>query len=188
MRIYSIRKIGLVLAVLFEFLVVDISPVFSEDLFKSLAGLKRLVGLYNDNTASKNKTKYRKKNNLDMIINKASRETGVDKSMIKSIIKSESNFQQFAISTKGARGYMQLLPKTARSLGVRNIYDPVENISGGTRYYKMMLDKFRGNRILALYAYNAGPTSVEKGRIPLESRRYAKKVMRHYWNLRRTEM
>tara|TARA_B100001964_G_C14070587_1_gene525693 strand:+ start:499 stop:819 length:321 start_codon:yes stop_codon:yes gene_type:complete len=105
--------------------------------------------------------------------------------MIKSIIAVESNFQQFAISHNCARGYMQLMPKTTSELGVLNIYDPVENINAGTTYYRMMLDRFGENRIKVLYAYNTGPSAVEKGRIPVKSRRYAKKVMHHYRNFKR---
>ncbi len=183
---YVIKPLLIVIFIIF-FLVGGSFKVFADDLFSSLASLRKLVGI-DKGYKVRRSVRTKQQNKLDYIINKISRNTGVEKAMIKSIIAAESNFQQFAISHKGARGYMQLMSKTALALGVRNIYDPVENINAGSTYYRMMLDRFGGNRIKALYAYNAGPTAVEKGRIPNQTLRYAKKVMRHYRNFKRMEM
>jgi len=100
----------------------------------------------------------------------------IDRELIWSVIRHESNFQVNAVSHRGARGLMQLMPATAEELGVRCAFDPRENILGGTRYLRRMYDRF-GNWPAALAAYNAGPERVASGRIPYESRRYARQVL-----------
>lgn len=118
----------------------------------------------------------------DHLIRKASMLHDVDFSLLKSIIKVESNFDCYAVSQKGAKGLMQIMPQNFTFLNIRNPFDPEENIMGGTLYFKQMLEKF--NRIeLALAAYNAGPTTVDKynGIPPIsETKGYVKKVMSHY--------
>jgi len=120
----------------------------------------------------------------DYLIRKASILHDVDFSLLKSIIKVESNFDCYAVSQNGAKGLMQIIPRNFTFLNISNPFDPEENIMGGTLYFKQMLDKF--NKIeLALAAYNAGPNTVNKyNGIPenSETKKYVKKVMSHYKN------
>ena len=101
------------------------------------------------------------------------------------MIKTESNFDPEAVSAKGALGLMQLMPATARELRVTNPLDPLENVTGGTRYLRTLLDNYDGNVALSLAAYNAGPGRVKDAipNIP-ETRTYVARVLRHYASYR----
>ena len=123
------------------------------------------------------------KDELEKIVEEKSKIYGIDPKLIKEMIKEESNWNINAVSPKGAMGIMQIMPSTALLLGVKNPFDPVENIDGGIRYMKYLLDKFNGNINLALAAYNAGPNLVESlGRIPNipETINYVKRISLRY--------
>lgn len=120
---------------------------------------------------------------LEKIAEEKSRLYGVDPKLIKEMIREESGWNPNAISPKGAMGVMQLMPQTATLMGVKNPFDPVENIDGGVRYMKYLLEKFNGNVSFALAAYNAGPTVVETlGRIPniSETQNYVRRISYRY--------
>jgi len=112
------------------------------------------------------------------IIDHASKTYGVDPELIKAVVRAESDFDANATSTKGAMGLMQLMPETARELGVKNCYSPVENITAGTRYLKSLLDRYDGNISLALAAYNWGMGNVERhpDKLPRETRTYIARI------------
>lgn len=117
------------------------------------------------------------------IIVQASRRFKVDPSLVKALIKAESDFDRRAVSHKGAQGLMQLMPATADAMEVANPFSPEENIFGGTRYFSLLLERFENDKILALAAYNAGPEVVESyGGIPPfpETASFVAKVLDYY--------
>jgi soluble lytic murein transglycosylase-like protein len=123
---------------------------------------------------------YRNKAEFEPIIQSLASEYGVDKSLIMAVIHAESGYNPNAVSPKGAQGLMQLMPKTAQGLKVSNSFDPKENIRGGVRYLRFLLDTFKGDVTLALAAYNAGLNRVSQyGGIPpyQETRNYVSRVL-----------
>ena len=119
----------------------------------------------------------------DKTIRRVAARYNVDPLLIKAIIHTESDFDHKAISRSGAEGLMQLMPGTARDLQVSNSFNPQENIDGGTRYFRGLLDQFNNDLVLSLAAYNAGPGLVSRtGGVPQipETLRYIKKVLKQY--------
>lgn len=123
-------------------------------------------------------------------IDRMARSIGVDKDLVREVVRAESNFNPSAVSRAGAKGLMQLMDPTARAMNVRNVYNPDENLAGGTKYLKSLLDRYDGNVKVALAAYNAGPGRVSRlgidsdmeleekyDQLPLETQRYVEKIM-----------
>jgi soluble lytic murein transglycosylase len=134
---------------------------------------ERPVGLLNSYTT----------NRYDYFINKASKRHGVSFSLLKALIKTESDFNPRAVSNAGAIGLMQIMPANVKALKIKNPFDPLENILGGARYLKQLINRFDGKLPLALAAYNAGPNIVERyQRIPpfKETEDFVEKVMKYY--------
>ena len=120
---------------------------------------------------------------INDLIAKYADKNGLDENFVKAVINQESGFNPNATSKCGAMGLMQLMPSTAQGLGVTNAYDAEQNIEGGTKYLKGLLDRFGNDKSLALAAYNAGPNAVKKyGGIPpyAETQNYVKSVLSKY--------
>ncbi|MDQ2872933.1 MAG: lytic transglycosylase domain-containing protein [Candidatus Eremiobacteraeota bacterium] len=120
---------------------------------------------------------------IDGLVASNSSAWGVDPALVKAIIANESGFNASATSRTGAQGLMQLEPGTAAGLGVSDAYDPAQNVSGGTRYIRGLLDRFHGDMRLAVAAYNAGPGAVEKyAGVPpyAETQNYVQNVLSSY--------
>ena len=129
------------------------------------------------------KTKGYPSNDFSEEIFESSKKYGINENFIRAVITTESNFKADAVSPKGAMGLMQLMPKTALSLKVNDPFNPYQNIDGGTRHLKHLLKQFKGNRRLALAAYNAGAREVKKyGTIPpfKETSSYVQKVLNYF--------
>lgn len=117
------------------------------------------------------------------MISQISKKHGVDEKLVQALIKQESGFNPNATSHCGAKGLMQLMPGTAKTLGVADAYNPVQNVDGGVRHLKWLLSKYNGNVILALAAYNAGSGAVDKydGVPPYaETQNYVKSILKNY--------
>ena len=118
----------------------------------------------------------------DGIIQQAAEKHGVDTSLIKAVIAAESAGDRNALSTKDAKGLMQLTDTTAADMGVKNVWNPSDNINGGVKYLQTLLDRFAGDTTRAVASYNAGPSQVEKhGGVPpiRETQQYVKRVLRY---------
>jgi soluble lytic murein transglycosylase-like protein len=118
---------------------------------------------------------------IDSLVSRLGRRHGVDPKLVHAVIRQESNYDWLAISHKGARGLMQLMPGTANRFGVKDIFDPAENVEGGVKYLRHLLDRYDGDSSLALAAYNAGEGAVDRfGGIPpfRETRDYVGSISR----------
>jgi soluble lytic murein transglycosylase-like protein len=119
---------------------------------------------------------------FDDVITEAAHRHGIAFSLLKALIHVESSFNPRAVSKKGALGLCQIMPQNLQSLNIKDPFDPWENIMGGARYLQLMLDRFNGELHLALAAYNAGPSMVEKySNIPpfRETQEYVQKVLKY---------
>jgi len=144
--------------------------IFMRDIQKD----KRLRTNFGFSRISRNPAEF------DQIINSCASEYGVDNSLVRAVIHAESGYNPNAVSSKGAAGLMQLMPATAHDLKVADSFNPSDNIRGGVRYLRFLLDTFKGNVTLALAAYNAGMGNVAKhGGVPPyeETRNYVSKVL-----------
>lgn len=120
---------------------------------------------------------------FDSLIEYMSRKNNLDPALVKAIIRAESGFNPSAVSSRGACGLMQLMPETARDLGIVNVFDPNENIGGGTQHFRRLLDLFGEDIVLSLAAYNAGEFTVLRyGAVPPyeETENYIEKVLDYY--------
>ncbi len=129
-------------------------------------------------------TQFYSAKNFESFIRQASDLYGISYPLLKAIIKAESDFNPQAVSKKGAMGLMQIMPENIKALNISNPFDPLENILGGARYFRKMLDRFDGQLPLSLAAYNAGPTAVERynNQIPpyRETEDYIERVLKFY--------
>ncbi|MCB0359204.1 MAG: lytic transglycosylase domain-containing protein, partial [Bdellovibrionales bacterium] len=127
---------------------------------------------------------------FDSLIKRSATEEGIDWRLVKAVVHAESAFRPQAVSPKGAMGLMQLMPATASRFGVRNAFDPEQNIRGGVRYLRFLLDRYEGNIRLALAAYNAGEGVVDQlGDVPpyRETIAYVRKVIDLHGQYRTTD-
>ncbi len=139
--------------------------------------------ILNTKVENKDKSTNVSRAEIDNLISKYADKNGLDEDFVKAVINQESGFNPNATSHCGAMGLMQLMPSTAQGLGVTNAYDAEQNIQGGTKYLKGLMDRFGNDKQLALAAYNAGPNAVKKyGGIPpyAETQNYVKKVLSKY--------
>lgn len=131
-----------------------------------------------------------KPRDLKALVKSASAKTLIDEDFIHSVIRTESAAKARAVSRKGARGLMQLMPATAKELGVQDAFDPEQNVEAGTRHLRALLDRYNGDAIKALAAYNAGASRVDryKGVPPYrETRAYVAKIIREYNRAKRVK-
>ncbi|MBD7913134.1 lytic transglycosylase domain-containing protein [Clostridium cibarium] len=165
---------------------------------KNLEAMEMLLGnglSYNQNTSrlmSKSSTSTSADmNKIYSIVDKYSKQYGVDSNLILSIIKSESDFDSTSTSSVGAKGLMQLMPENYESKGITNPYDPDQNIKGGVQLLKEYLNMYGGNTEMAVAAYNAGPGTLQRRgvtsssdlyKLPKETQNYVPKVMSYYKN------
>jgi hypothetical protein len=163
----------------------SLSAKTSTDTNGTTSGLKNTHPERPDSSASispENQTGLKESEIIERSILQAARRYNLPPGLIKGVIRAESNFQVGAVSHAGAQGLMQLMPATAKELGVENPFDIDQNIDGGARYLRQMLDSFDGDVKVALAAYNAGPGAVEKygGQIPpyQETKQYINRVLK----------
>lgn len=164
----------------------EMNPNHDDSILKRLQGLGRNTWMIDNHFIAKEEkpisfSYYAKRvHEFDSLINEASVQYQVDRHLIAAIIAQESAGNPIAVSRKGAKGLMQIIDSTAAMMGINQVFNPRENIFGGTKYLKQMLDKFNGNEVFALASYNAGPGAIEKYKgVPpyKETQQYVKRVL-----------
>ena len=157
--------------------------IYNNESLSNLSMSQALQNLEPENETSSINSTYASKSQLISMINQVAQKHGVDEKLVQALIKQESGFNPNAKSKVGAIGLMQLMPSTAKAMGVKNPYNAAQNVEGGVKYLKSMLNKYNGNIILALAAYNAGPGAVDKysGVPPYkETENYVKNILANY--------
>lgn len=157
--------------------------IYNNESLSNLSMSQALQNLEPENETSSINSTYASKSQLISMINQVAQKHGVDEKLVQALIKQESGFNPNAKSKVGAIGLMQLMPSTAKAMGVKNPYNAAQNVEGGVKYLKSMLNKYNDNIILALAAYNAGPGAVDKysGVPPYkETENYVKNILANY--------
>ena len=150
------------------------------------AAKKKAAGSKASGTGQRDPARYRR---YDGLIDEAARLYQLPEPFIRAVMRVESDFNPTVVSRAGAMGLMQLMPKTARSMGVSDPFDVRQNILGGARYLRLLANRFKGDLVLTVAAYNAGEGAVEKyNGIPpyKETQRYVRRVLKHYYAYRST--
>jgi soluble lytic murein transglycosylase-like protein len=150
----------------------------------AMEGAEAFTRPINANERSSDPARYRR---YDAYIREASQLYQLPEAFVRAVVRVESDFNPNVVSNAGAMGLMQLMPQTARSMGVRDPFDPRQNILGGTRYLRVLANSFNGDLVLTVAAYNAGGGAVTRYRgVPpyAETRRYVQRVLRHYYAYR----
>jgi soluble lytic murein transglycosylase-like protein len=152
------------------------------------AGMKRVA--YMPESAASRRARPVDPGRFSPLVEQAAREHQIDQALLRAVIAVESGYDPNAVSHKGAVGLMQLMPQTARRYGVRNMYDPAQNIQGGARYLRDLMGKFNNDLPLVLAAYNAGEDAIAQhgNRIPpyRETRTYVPRVLNFYRQYQRS--
>ena len=185
-------QISFIIPILFLFL----APIASADIYRYIDE-NGVMHFTNTPTASsgdfklflregsKERRSWYYSKRYDDLITKASKRHGVSFPLLKAIIRAESDFNPKAVSKKGAMGLMQIMPQNFKLLGLKDPFNPSQNINAGARYFRQLYDRFNGKLALSLAAYNAGPTAVDRYKtIPPyeETEEYVRRVLKFYYN------
>ena len=168
------------------FVALLVATAASASMASDVRTLRRADGvllIYNEHSSSATQRVIASGAELSAVIDQLARRQNLDPRLVQAVIQVESGFDRHALSSKGAQGLMQLMPATALELGVRNAFDVVQNVRGGTEYLRRMIDRFGGSLELGLASYNAGPAAVARfGGLPpyRETARYVRRVLDAY--------
>ena len=188
----SFNRRGIFVIIICFFIFLFTSQIVKGDIYLYIDenGTHHFTNIPSDNKKYKLISRERNKSNKTLskydfsnLIREIANKYRVDKNLIKAIIKTESNFDSKAVSKKGAKGLMQIMPGKAYELNIINIFNPQQNVEGGVKHFKYLLDKYEGNLLISLAAYNAGENAVNKynGIPPFpETWDYINKVLKYY--------